>query len=192
MSQTDAIYVHRTIINGAEYLHDRNTNTLYMEATSLPVGVWNPSTNTIDPYEEEDDDDEDNEQNLEEIMGSIDRIKLYLKASINACQNRQSSSFAKEQFEFYVEEEKRNKKCELLVDLNKRYILETNAEKKNILKQLINTTSEKIKNELLEMIEDTDCQEGLYLIYCKLAKEKYTIIDNLMQMNKLADEITAL
>jgi hypothetical protein len=134
----------------------------------------------------------DNEQNLEKIMGSIDKMKLYFKASANSCQSRQLSSFAKEQLEFYVDEEKRNKKCELLVDLNKRYILETNAEKKNRLKQLINATTESIKNELLEMIDDTNCQEGLYLIYCDLAKDKYKMIDDLMTLTKLADEFSAL
>ena len=42
------------------------------------------------------------------------------------------------------------------------------------------------------MTEPTGCEEGLYLVYCELAKEKYTMIDNLMQINKLADEITAM
>ena len=159
MSQTIVIRVKRTIIDGVEYLHDRNTNTLYDCTTHLPVGVWNP-------YEEEDDidedNDEDNEQNLDTIIKSIDRMKLCFKANVDNSRNRQLCTC---NFEFFVKEEKRNKKCELVAELNKRYILETNAEKKNRLKQLVNTTTESIKSDLLEMIEDTDGDEGLYLLY---------------------------
>ena len=185
------IPVYRTTINGVQYFRARNTNTLYDITTDNPVGVWNQITNTIDPYEEEDDDDnKPNLTNLDMITESIDRVELYFKANIQECQNNQSGVSAKVQF--YVEEEQRIKKCELFTKLNKRYILETNTEKKNKLKQMINTVSETIKTDCLEMIEATDCNEGLYLIYCDIAKKRYKIINDLMKMNKLADELAVM
>ena len=136
-------------------------------------------------------DEEDNEQNLEEIIKSFDTIKLYFKADANECLTKQSCT-CKCLRQFYVDEEKRSKKCELVVEFNKRYILETNIEKKNRLKQLINTTTQSVKTDLLEMIEDTECPEGLYLLYCELAKEKHNLIDKVLTLTKLADELTEL
>jgi len=129
-------------------------------------------------------------QNLEEIMESIDGLKLHFKSLANSCLTNQSGTC--DVVYFFIKEEKRNKKCELLVDFNKRYILETNAEKKNRLKQLINTTTESIKSDFLEMMDDTECDEGIYLLYCELAKDTYTMIDDLLRMTKKADELTAL
>ena len=162
-----------------------------------------PSTDTIDPYINDDDsdeyndedNDEDNELTLEEIMVSIDELKLHFKSLANSCLTKQSGacdSCDRDLVQFFIKEEKRNKKCALLVELNERYILEKNTETKNKLKRVITTTTDSVKTDLLEMIEDTDCPEGQYLLHCQIAKEKYEMINDLIKMTNSADELTEL
>jgi hypothetical protein len=70
---------------------------------------------TLDIYEEDIDIyEEDDEQTLEEIMESIDGLKLYFKAGANECLTKQScacdcQSGTCDRVRFFVEEEKRNK-----------------------------------------------------------------------------------
>ena len=203
MNTSIPIPVRRVVIEGIRYLWDRNTNELYNPPTNAvggeihqeaPIGRYDPEDNSLEIYEYVvgDDEEDDEDETLEMITDSCDRLKEHFKSSIKYCQKAQLDTELPNKVQFYVKEENRNRQCGLFAKMSGRYVLETRAEKKNKLKKHINILFETIKTECLEMIEDTDINEGLYLLCCDLSKKRYEQINDLMRLIALSDDLTAV